>query len=182
VKFTPDGEVLATADRGGGMYFWQAANGREVEQLRGHEGGINSLAYTADSMIMASAGDDGTVQLWDTWKYTRISSFKAHNQAALYVDISADGLILTAGADQQTKVWGQDGKEQKAFKGTGDWVYAACFGINNRVVGGTWAGNVILWDMASGEEVAQVSTNPSPEQVAANQAAAAQIAKNAGGS
>lgn len=181
VKFTPDGEILTTADRAGGMYVWQAANGREVEQLRGHEGGINALAYTADSTIMASAGDDGTVQLWDTWKYTRIRSFKAHNKAALYVDINADGLILTAGADQQTKVWAQDGKEQKAFAGTSDWVYAACFGINNRVVGGTWAGNVILWDMASGEEVAKVSTNPSPEQIAANQAAAEQVAKNESG-
>lgn len=160
VKFTPDGEILTTADRGGGMYVWQAANGREVEQLRGHEGGINALAYTADSNVLASVGDDGTVQLWDTWKYTRIRTFKAHGKAALYVDINADGLIITAGADQTTKVWGQDGKEQKAFAGTSDWVYAACFGQNKKVVGGTWTGNVILWDMESGSEIAQVSTNP----------------------
>jgi WD40 repeat protein len=166
VKFTPDGEVLATADRGGGMYFWQAANGREVEQLRGHEGGINALAYTLDSTVMASVGNDGTVQLWDTWKYNRIRSFKAHDGAALYVDINPEGLIITAGADRQTKVWAQDGKEQKAFQGSSDWVYAACFGLNNRVVGGTWAGNVILWDMASGNEIAQVSTNPAPPSAA----------------
>ena len=160
VKFTPDGEVLTTADRAGGMFMWQAANGREVEQLRGHDGGINALAYTQDSTILASVGDDGTVQLWDTWKYTRISSFKAHSKAALYVDINPDGLIITAGADQQTKVWGQDGKEQKSFQGSTDWVYAACFGQNNRVIGGTWAGNIILWDMESGNEIAQLSTNP----------------------
>lgn len=167
VKFTPDGEVLTTADRAGGMYLWQAANGREVEQLRGHDGGINALAYTADSTVLASVGDDGTVQLWDTWKYNRIRSFKAHNQAALYVDINADGLIITAGADRQTKVWAQDGKEQKAFQGSGDWVYAACFGQNNRVIGGTWAGNIILWDMESGNEVAQLSTNPAAKDGAA---------------
>lgn len=160
VKFTPDGEVLTTADRAGGMFLWQAANGREVEQLRGHEGAINALAYTQDSTILASVGEDGTVQLWDTWKYSRIRSFKAHSKAALYVDISADGRIITAGADQQTKIWGMDGKEQKAFEGSADWVYAACFGQNNRVVGGTWSGNVILWDIESGSEVAKVSTNP----------------------
>ncbi|MCF6286734.1 MAG: hypothetical protein L3K26_16300 [Candidatus Hydrogenedentes bacterium] len=162
-KFTPDGEVLASADRAGGMYLWQAANGREVEQLRGHNGAINALAYTADSKVLASVGDDGTVQLWDTWKYKRIRSFKAHNKAALYVDISADSRIITAGADRQTKIWGLDGKEQKAFKGSGDWVYAACFGLNNRVVGGTWSGNIIMWDAVSGEEVAKLSTNPAPE-------------------
>jgi len=160
VKFTPDGEILTTADRAGGMYVWQAANGREVEQLRGHEGGINALAYTADSAIMASVGDDGTVQLWDTWKYTRIRSFAAHSKAALYVDINADGLIITAGADQTTKVWSQDGKEQKSFAGPGDWVYAACFGQNKKVVGGTWTGSVVLWDLESGGEIAQLSTNP----------------------
>lgn len=167
VKFTPDGEVLTTADRSGGMFMWQAANGREVEQLRGHDGGINALAYTADSTVLASAGDDGTVQLWDTWKYSRIRSFKAHNKAALYVDINPDGMIITAGADRETKVWGQDGKEVKAFKGSGDWVYAACFGQNNRVIGGTWAGNIILWDMESGDEIAQLSTNPSVKDDAA---------------
>ncbi len=160
VKFTPDGEILTTADRAGGMYVWQAANGREVEQLRGHEGGINALAYTADSTILASVGDDGTVQLWDTWKYTRIRSFAAHAKAALYVDINAEGLIITAGADQTTKVWAQDGKEQKSFAGPGDWVYAACFGQNKKVVGGTWTGNVIMWDMDSGGQIAQLSTNP----------------------
>lgn len=160
VKFTPDGEILTTADRAGGMYVWQAANGREVEQLRGHEGGINALAYTADSNVLASVGDDGTVQLWDTWKYTRIRSFPAHSKAALYVDINADGLIITAGADQTTKVWAQDGKEQKSFAGPGDWVYAACFGQNKKVVGGTWTGNVVMWDFESGGEIAKLSTNP----------------------
>ena len=160
VKFTPDGEVLTTADRAGSMFLWQAANGREVEELRGHTGAIHALAYTQDSNVLASVGEDGTVQLWDTWKYSRIRSFKAHNQAALYVDISADGRIITAGSDRQTKVWGMDGKEQKAFAGSTDWVYAACFGQNNRVVGGTWEGNVILWDLESGNEVAKVTTNP----------------------
>jgi len=163
VKFTPDGEVLATADRAGGMYLWQAANGREVEQLRGHEGAIHALAYTHDSNILASVGEDGTVQLWDTWKYNRIRTFKAHDKAALYVDISADGRIVTAGADNTTKIWGLDGTEQKSFTGSSDWVYAACFDLNNRVVGGTWTGDVFLWDPESGEAVAQVSTNPAAE-------------------
>ncbi len=163
VKFTPDGEILTTADRAGSMFVWQAANGRDVEQLRGHTGAIHALAYTADSNILASVGEDGTVQLWDTWKYTRIRSFQAHNKAALYVDISTDGRIITAGADRLTKIWGLDGKEQKSFKDGGDWVYAACFGQNNRIVGGTWSGSVIMWDVESGDEVAQLSTNPSTE-------------------
>ena len=172
VKFTPDGEILTTADRAGGMFIWQAANGREVEQLRGHTGAIHALAYTPDSNILASAGEDGTVQLWDTWKYKRVRSIKAHSKAALYVDISADSRIISSGADRQTKIWGLDGKEQKAFKDGGDWVYAACFGQNNRIVGGTWSGNIILWDDESGEAVAELSTNPTAEQMAKNEAAA----------
>lgn len=171
VKFTPDGEILTTADRAGGMFIWQAANGREVEQLRGHTGAIHALAYTPDSNILASAGEDGTVQLWDTWKYKRVRSIKAHSKAALYVDVSSDNRIISAGADRQTKIWGLDGKEQKAFKDGGDWVYAACFGQNNRIVGGTWSGNIILWDGESGEAVAELSTNPSAEQMAKNETA-----------
>ena len=44
IKFSPDGELLASADRSGGLFYWQASNGRAVEPLKGHTKAINDMA------------------------------------------------------------------------------------------------------------------------------------------
>lgn len=163
LKFTPDGEVLATADRAGGLYLWQAANGRPVEQLRGHEGAIHALAYTPDSVHLASAGQDGTVQIWDTWKYSRVRSFKAHDAAVLGLDIGPDSRLVTVGADRRTRVWTLEGKEEQKLEDLPDWGYRAHFTADATLVAiGTWDGAITLWQPATGEIVAALSTHPAP--------------------
>ena len=39
VEFSPDGVLLATADRSGGLFVWEADTAREYLSLRGHNGG-----------------------------------------------------------------------------------------------------------------------------------------------
>ena len=161
VKFTPDGEVLATADRGGGLYLWQAANGRAVEQLQGHTGAINDLCYTADSAVLASAGADGTVQLWDTWKYTKIRGFSAHGGGVLSVDVANNNEIVTAGIDGTSKRWDLSGKNLSTYAQVSDWVYQARFTANDAVVlGGIWNGDVDVWNVADGTQLAKLATAP----------------------
>ncbi len=161
-KFTPDGEVLTTADRAGNMYFWQAANGRFVEELRGHDGAIHHLAYSENSVILASAGHDGTVQLWDTWEFKRVQTVRAHNAPVLHIDTLGNEQFLTTSTDGTAKLFGADGKEVGVFQGLGDWGYAACFDHQQpRVLAGTWAGAVRVYDRETREPLeVQLTTNP----------------------
>ena len=39
LEFSPDGVLLATADRNGGMFVWEAETAREYQNLAGHKGG-----------------------------------------------------------------------------------------------------------------------------------------------
>jgi WD40 repeat protein len=119
--------VLATADRQGGMYLWQAKNGRTVEQLKGHEGAIYALKYTPDSKYLVSSGHDGTVQQWDTWTYQRVRTFKAHNAPVTNVDVAPDGTIVTTSNDHTTKAWKFDGTAIRDYAGLTDWGYQARF-------------------------------------------------------
>lgn len=161
IRFSPDGELLATADRAGGLNLWQAANGRPVESLRGHNGAINDLAYSDDSALLASAGQDGTVQVWDTWKYTKVRQFSAHASGVLSVDFAGNGEMVTSGADNRTVRWDAAGKALATYEPLPDWGYQARFAESDRLVlAGTWTGEVLVWDAASGQRVAALSTRP----------------------
>jgi WD40 repeat protein len=57
--------VLASTSDDGTVRLWDAASGAAAAVLRGHEGGIDSCAWSSDGRVLASASDDGTVRLWD---------------------------------------------------------------------------------------------------------------------
>ena len=65
VEFSPDGVLLATADRSGGLFVWEAETAREYLNLRGHNGGVCDVSWRLDSNVLASAGEDATVKLWE---------------------------------------------------------------------------------------------------------------------
>ncbi len=181
VKFSPDGELLATADRSGGLLLWQAANGRAVEALRGHTDAIQDLAYSADSTLLASASSDGTVRLWDTWKYKQIRSFNAHSGGVLSVDFSANNELVTTGVDKLTKRWNTSGKELAKYQPLHDWGYTARFGAQGSLVlAGSWTGRIAVWDVASGNQVAEVYTAPATGDGSTKVAAADKPAESPG--
>ena len=63
--FSPDGLRLVTAASDDTARVWDAANGKEIAVLRGHQGGVNSVAFTPDGTRIVTASDDGTARIWD---------------------------------------------------------------------------------------------------------------------
>jgi WD40 repeat protein len=45
--------------------LWDAASGREITALKGHEGRVNSAAFSPDGTRVVTASDDGTAGIWD---------------------------------------------------------------------------------------------------------------------
>ncbi|KAK3325349.1 TAF5-like protein [Apodospora peruviana] len=62
----PNGKILASADAGGNIFFWDINKGTRMKRCRGHaKGGIPSLSFSAESNVLVSGGLDCTVRLWD---------------------------------------------------------------------------------------------------------------------
>ncbi|MDX9973592.1 MAG: hypothetical protein RBU21_11465, partial [FCB group bacterium] len=109
----------------------------------------------------ASAGADGKVMFWDTWKYKKAREISAHGNGVLSVDFAANGELVTTGADKLTKRWDAAGKEAKAYEALPDWGYQARFsGDGTLVLAGAWTGDVFVWNAASGERAAALTTQP----------------------
>ena len=104
VEFSPDGVLLATADRNGGLCVWEADTGHEYLTLAGHTGAVNAVSWRGDSNILASASEDTTLRLWEMENGTAVKNWNAKTPL-LGLDFTRDGRLITSGRDQITRIW-----------------------------------------------------------------------------
>jgi len=73
LAFSPDGTVLASGSGGYGgadtmndytIRLWSITDGSSLNVLKGHNGGVQSLAFTPDGNLLMSGSDDGTIRIW----------------------------------------------------------------------------------------------------------------------
>lgn len=182
LEYSPDGVLLATADRNGGVFVWESNGAREYLSLRGHTAAVTDLTWRADSNVLATCSEDATVRLWEMENGGQIKNWGAHGGGVQSVKFARDGRLVSTGRDRVTKVWDQNGAQQRAFEAFPDLGLRTTFSHDgSRVIAGDWTGQIRVWSAADGKHLGNLLANPPTvaEQLdAANKRLAAAKAKH----
>jgi WD40 repeat protein len=65
VTFAPDGAALAVGRGETKLELWELASGKRMVELSGHEGLVQSLAFSSDGRSLATSSSDHTTLVWD---------------------------------------------------------------------------------------------------------------------
>ena len=149
LQFSPDGTLLAAADRAGEVRLWEAQGGGLVETLRGHQGAVHALVWNRRGDRLFTAGADGTVRAFDPHSGKQLWQQAAHTGQALAIAIGPDQRIASAGSDGRIAVFDAAGKALGKSPAAGEWLYAVAFGDDGALHAGDWQGRVHGWKVGS---------------------------------
>ncbi|GFU17641.1 chromatin assembly factor 1 subunit B [Nephila pilipes] len=129
VRFSPNGELLASGDDEGAMFIWQLKE-RDVSEvpkdedivnqedwfplklLRGHLEDIYDISWSSDGNFLVSASMDNTAIIWDMQKFQKVhicSDSKGYVQGVSWDPLNS--FIATIGSDRALRIFNLNTKK-----------------------------------------------------------------------
>jgi WD40 repeat protein len=149
---SPSGRSI-TASEDKTARIWDAATGKEIAVLRGHEDVVNSAAFGPDGSRIITASGDNTARIWDAATGREIMVLRGHEGVVNSAAFSPDGSrIVTASGDKTARIWdAATGKEIAVLRGHEDVVNSAAFSPDgSRIIAASADSTARVWDSATG--------------------------------
>lgn len=165
---TSDGKLLATAGSERTVRFWGPSSGKELLPALGTAAPVRMLAFSPDGRILATNGAAGRIILWDVASRKRLRELVGDLPVPARLGFSPDGRWLVAVGVGTIRIWDAvTGRPPPGF------AHAATAGARNVTPNGLAfssdgmhlamtgvAGQVHVWDIPAGAEVAAFPAEP----------------------
>jgi WD40 repeat protein len=146
VKFSPDGQTLASASWDKTVRVWRS-DGQLLHTLQGHQDAVWSVNFSPDGQLLASASRDQTVKVWRVADGQEQVTFRGHDDWVACVGFSSDGqTIASVGWDGTMKLWNLEGEEINSFPTHTDPVVAISISPQGKIATASRDGTAKLWD------------------------------------
>jgi len=164
ISLTADGKYLLSAARDKTAKVWDLKAKESVKTFPDHQNIVYGIATNKDSSLAFSVGADRQVRTWKVEGDSKASkNSAAHGDEVFKIAISGkDGMIATASADKSVRLWDAGGAASKtALQGLTDHAFAVAFSPDGSMVaGGSYAGEVVVWNPADAKVVVQFNASP----------------------
>ncbi|NEU75090.1 hypothetical protein PI95_021660 [Hassallia byssoidea VB512170] len=152
VKFSPDGQTIASASDDQTVYLWRR-DGKWLRTLSGHQGTVRDVSFSPDGKMIATASFDNTLKLWRTSDGTLIKTINAHSAEVYSVSWSGQGNMIASGsADKTIKIWRvSDSKLIRTLSGHNGDVNSVSFSPDSQTIASGSADKTIkIWRISDG--------------------------------
>lgn len=120
IGFSPDGDILATANDDNSVRLWYRTTNRLIHTLAEHDGRVRSLDFSADGTLLATGCEDGRVRIWEvaTGRLLERANLPVHTRRVYAVDWAlSGGLLASAGLDGDARLWDAETEEAVLIPG-----------------------------------------------------------------
>jgi WD40 repeat protein len=172
---SPDGRWFASAPDERTIKIWSAETGREISSLGLHTRFVHALVFSPDGLSLASA-DDHTLRIWEcqtgqeklTVRPVDIVNrivFSPDGQQLAFVNSKTTVKVLDSRTGKEVRVFPTPGIEFPALAFSPDGRYLATGGLAQRS-GAQEQGEVIAWDVQTGDELVCIRHTPNVLDIA----------------
>ncbi len=166
-RFSPNGDIIATGNWGGGVKLLSVPNLEETKVLRGHTdrvGGISwypgstlpSTTVSPGSVNLASSGGEGNIHLWSLTQETPLSTLSGHTARVCRIEFHPSGAYLaSASYDTTWRLWDvATTTELLLQEGHSREVYALSFNTDGALLASAGLDSIgRIWDLRTGRTV-----------------------------
>ena len=151
--FSPDGQKMATLEKGNGIALRDVKTWQPLYQLTGHQSEVYTVAFSPDGKLLVSGSDDGLTKIWDTATGRELRTLSPHRASVRSLAFSPDSRWLATGSNDTTiRIWDvATGGLQRTLSGYGSFVRSVVFSPDGKtLVNGGLANKANVWDVSTG--------------------------------
>lgn len=105
-RFSPTGQLIATASADGTARIWNADSGQQLHVLSGHRKTVAFAVFDPDSSMLVTSSQDKRVRFWDVQSGQPLLVLEGHKRQVVQAAFSRDGRWLgTASEDYTARLW-----------------------------------------------------------------------------
>ncbi|WP_164104096.1 c-type cytochrome domain-containing protein [Candidatus Laterigemmans baculatus] len=151
IAWSDDGSRMVSASRDRSAKVFDAESGELLVSYQGHESPVRGVGLSPDGQHVLSSGSDAFLHRWS------ISNGKAVSKVPLGGDgaqiTRGEGFVLVPTANERVlQIELAKTTVARQFEGFGDWALSAAWHAESgRIAGGSFDGELRVWDAASGE-------------------------------
>ncbi|RDW60127.1 hypothetical protein BP5796_11733 [Coleophoma crateriformis] len=166
-RFSPNGEIIAAGNWGGGIKLLDVPNLEEKRTLRGHTDRVGGISWfpdatlpgstvSPDSVNLASGGAEGNIHLWSLNQDTPLSTLAGHNQRVCRVEFHPSGKYLASASEDTTwRLWDVNTTTELLLQeGHSRGVFALSFNTDGSLLCSAGMDSIgRIWDLRTGRTV-----------------------------